>query len=145
MGKLDGGCLCGAVRYHCDADPLATANCHCADCQKSTGAAFSTVVVVPSDALEITGETLSVYTTIGDDTHQEARRHFCSACGSQLLTRAAVSPGVVFIKAGTLDDSSLVTPMMDVWCDSKQAWSDHGQRMTLPRSPSAEVMAQLAG
>jgi hypothetical protein len=33
--KLSGGCVCGAIRYECDADPVIMMNCHCRDCQKS--------------------------------------------------------------------------------------------------------------
>ena len=65
MGKLDGSCLCGNVTYTCDADPIASANCHCRDCQSSSGAAFSTVAMVPADSIEIRGETLSIFRTIG--------------------------------------------------------------------------------
>jgi hypothetical protein len=145
MGKLDGNCLCGSVTYTCDADPILSANCHCYDCQRSSGAAFSTVVMVPADSIEISGETLSIFRTVGDDHGKEALRHFCSNCGSQLMTASDAYPAVVFIKAGTLNDTSLVEPAVDVWSDSKQSWSDHGQRAAVPRSPTEEAMAQLAG
>ena len=145
MGKLDGSCLCGSVTYTCDADPIASANCHCRDCQKSSGAAFSTVVLVPADALKISGESLAVFRTTGDDHGEEAQRHFCTNCGSQVVTASDAFAGVVFLKAGTLDDSSLVQPAIDVWAESKQAWTDHGARFTVPRGPTPEAMAQLAG
>lgn len=145
MGKLDGSCLCGNVTYTCDSDPIASANCHCRDCQKSSGAAFSTVVIVPSDSIEISGETLSIFRTIGDDHGEEDQRHFCSNCGSPLITTSGAYPGMVFIKAGTLKNSSLVQPAMDVWAESKQSWTDHGERVAVPRGPTEEAMAQLAG
>lgn len=145
MGKLDGGCLCGNVTYTCDADPIASANCHCRDCQRSSGAAFSTVAMVPADSIEIRGETLSIFRTVGDDHGKEDQRHFCSNCGSQLITTSDAYPGVVFIKAGTLNDNTLIKPAMDVWSDSKQAWSDHGERFAVPRGPTEEAMAQLMG
>jgi hypothetical protein len=145
MGKLDGACLCGNVTYTCDADPIASANCHCRDCQRSTGSAFSTVVLVPADSFEISGETLSIVRSIGDGHGKEDQRHFCSNCGSPLITTSDAYPGMVLIKAGTLNDSSLVQPAMDVWSDSKQSWTDHGERFTAPRDPKEEAMAQLAG
>jgi hypothetical protein len=145
MGKLDGSCLCGNVTYACDADPIASANCHCRDCQRASGAAFSTIAIVPEDSFEISGETLAVFQTIGDEHGKVAHRHFCSNCGSQLITKSDAFPGVVFIKVGTLDDTSLVQPALDVWSESKQSWTEPGERVTVPRGPTEEAMAQLAG
>ena len=35
-----GGCVCGAVRYECSAEPIMTLKCHCRDCQQVTGGAL---------------------------------------------------------------------------------------------------------
>ena len=56
MAKLDGSCLCGKVTYSCATEPVATAVCHCTDCQKQTGTAFSVIVAVPRDALRRGGQ-----------------------------------------------------------------------------------------
>jgi Glutathione-dependent formaldehyde-activating enzyme len=53
MAHIEGGCLCGRVRYGADADPAFVGVCHCNDCQKFTGSAFATVVAVPAAALKI--------------------------------------------------------------------------------------------
>ena len=45
--KIDGGCLCGAVRYSGEAEPLFAGVCHCRDCQKFTGSAFGAMVGAP--------------------------------------------------------------------------------------------------
>lgn len=145
MGKLDGSCLCGNITYTCDAEPLVTANCHCKHCQGSTGSAFSTVVVVPADSVEISGETLAIFVTTSEETGLPGQRHFCTNCGSPLLTKSDDSTGLVYLKAGTLNDTSRVSPVLDVWTDSKQEWSDHGGRIAVPRGPTAEAMAQLRG
>ncbi len=57
MTNLTGGCLCGAVRYECAAEPLFIGNCHCRDCQRSTGSAYVPALAVPARALKITGVT----------------------------------------------------------------------------------------
>lgn len=145
MGKLDGSCLCGNVTYTCDADPIASANCHCRDCQRASGAPFTTNVIVPEASVEIRGETLSVFQTTGDGHGKQALRRFCSNCGSQLIVTSEGYPGFAFIKSGTLNDTSLVRPGLDIWADSKQPWTDHGERVVAARDPSPEVVAQLAG
>src|SRR2546423_1693279 len=121
MGKLDGRCLCGAVSYSCDADPVWTAVCHCRDCQRQTGTAFSIIVGVPAQSFELSGE-LGTHVTIGEDHGLETKRRFCPACGSPVISESAGLPGVVIVKAGTLDDPSWLAPQMEVWGRSAQPW-----------------------
>ncbi len=121
MGKLDGRCLCGAVTYSCEGEPVFTAVCHCRDCQRQTGSAFSIVVGVPAAAFELRGE-LGTHVTVGDDHGREVERRFCQACGSPVVTESGGLPGVVVIKAGTLDDPSWLSPQVEVWGGSAQAW-----------------------
>ena len=52
--KFAGGCLCGCVRYECSADPIFMGNCHCRDCQKSSGGAYEPDIGLPAGALKIT-------------------------------------------------------------------------------------------
>ena len=54
---LTGRCLCGSVTYSADADPIVQAVCHCTNCQRQTGTAFSVVVGVPRAALTVEGAT----------------------------------------------------------------------------------------
>ena len=140
MPKLDGRCLCGNVTYSCDAEPVTTAVCHCTDCQRQTGASFSTIVAVPRDALQVEGrDSLGSFTTVGTDSGQEVSRQFCRECGSPVMSLAEAMPEVAFIKAGTLDDTSWLEPQVHVWCDSAQPWfpleSHTGPK--LPRGVSA--------
>jgi hypothetical protein len=138
MAEIKGSCLCGAVTYRSDADPIAMANCHCADCQKQTGSAFSTVVVVPKGAFHVEGDSLSSFETMGEETGQPTVRHFCTSCGSPLVTYSQAVPEMAIVKAGTLDDRSWVVPQFDVWCDSAQPWVEgDAERQRFPRSIAA--------
>jgi hypothetical protein len=139
MAKLDGSCLCGKVTYSSEAEPVATAACHCTDCQKQTGTAFSVIVAVPREALRIDGEEhIGAFTTVGTDTGKEVSRRFCRECGSPVFSFADIMPQLAFIKAGTLDDTSWLDPQMHVWTDSAHEWIplDSYQGMKLPRGPS---------
>ena len=53
MPKIKGGCICGAVRYRSDAEPLMQVICHCETCRKNSGSAFSMNVAVPQDTLHV--------------------------------------------------------------------------------------------
>src|SRR5689334_8632904 len=64
--SFTGGCLCGAIRYEVSAEPIMMFNCHCRDCQRSTGGAFTPVVYVPAKAFKITKGSARYYSTASD-------------------------------------------------------------------------------
>src|SRR5271157_6328787 len=53
--KIEGGCLCGKVRYSADAEPVFVGMCHCSSCQKGSGSAFNIVVALPKPAVSVQG------------------------------------------------------------------------------------------
>jgi hypothetical protein len=122
--KIEGGCLCGHVRYSAETEPVFVGVCHCKNCQKQAGTAFSVVMAVPATALSIEGE-LKTYKDRGD-SGQVVFRRFCPNCGSPIAGDTAALPGVTIIKAGTLDDTSWLQPTMEIYCDSKQPWVSLG-------------------
>ena len=135
MPKIEGGCLCGAVRYTCDAEPALTAICHCKHCQKQAGTVFSTLVGVPRASLKMSGKPLKTYRDTGD-SGQPVLRQFCEDCGSPIISDVAVMPDLLFIKAGTLDDATWLTPQVEIWTDRKASWvSFDGEIAGFPGNP----------
>jgi len=118
--KNTGGCLCGQVRYTLGGAPLATALCHCSNCQRQSGAAFSVNLLVQDSQIEISGR-LAAFEDAGESGGKVQRR-FCPQCGSPVISSLASAPGLAALKAGTLDDTSWIRPAMQVWCGSKQDW-----------------------
>ena len=51
-----GRCQCGAISYTLNNEPLFGYACHCYNCQKRTGSAFSMGLVITLDSLELEGE-----------------------------------------------------------------------------------------
>ena len=132
--KIEGGCLCGKVRYSADVEPTFVGVCHCKNCQKGTGSAFSVVVALPTPALTVQG-TLQTFTGRGDSGKATYRR-FCPACGSALIDEAEIMPNITMILAGTLDDASWVKPASEIFCDSAQPWVHlGGERRRSPKMP----------
>ncbi|QFT78793.1 GFA family protein [Erythrobacter sp. THAF29] len=119
-----GGCLCGKVRYTLDADPIVCVTCHCKNCQKQAGSALSIIIGVPENALEVEGQ-VKTYNDKGD-SGATVYRQFCDTCGSPVFTRLDDSKGLMFIKAGTLDDTSGLQPQFHCYTKSKQNWFDLG-------------------
>jgi hypothetical protein len=132
--KIEGGCLCGKVRYSADAEPAFVGVCHCKNCQKGTGTAFSAVVAVPKPQLSVRGP-IKEFSDRGDSGKTLYRR-FCPECGSSLFDEAEAMPNVVMILTGTLDDASWVKPQMEIYCDSAQPWVQlGGDRQRFPKMP----------
>ena len=135
MADREGGCLCGAVRYVLKAEPQVTAVCHCTHCQRQSGGVFSVNVVVPEAAYAQTGET-KVFPDRGD-SGKPVWRHFCPNCGSPILSTIELMPGVVMVKAGTLDDLAGIAPSLEVYTDHAADW--------MAPIPGARRFGQAAG
>lgn len=43
-------------------------------------------------------------------------RHFCGRCGSPLITVTQNRPDMRYVKAGTLDETSILAPKLHIWC-----------------------------
>jgi hypothetical protein len=121
MSGFSGGCLCGAVRYECSADPLAFVLCHCKDCQRCTGGPFAPVAAVLAEALRVTQGETRRFTVTGEDGGR-VFREFCPGCGSPLFSGLEARPKTIAVKAGSMDDSSKLVPTMHIWTDSAVAW-----------------------
>jgi hypothetical protein len=120
--NLEGGCLCGAVRYKFSGDPFRHVICHCRDCQRASGSAFHVGVVIPRTGFAITRGELRTYRVTGD-SGRWIDRSFCPICGSGILHELELrGPEFLVIKAGTLDDPGLVAPTYEIFVRSKMPW-----------------------
>ncbi len=122
MLNAAGGCLCGSVRYRLSGEPVMVAVCHCRSCQRNTGSAFSTNIAMPPGAVTIEGDGLRTYESRAGEGAPPLQRSFCARCGSPICARGDAYPGVVFIKAGTLDDPSRIAPTVQLWCGERLSW-----------------------
>ena len=118
--KASGGCLCGAVRYELNGEPIFQGHCHCVDCQKVTGTGHVSVVALPADAVKVTGEVTAF--AVMADSGQPYVRHFCPKCGSLIYGEPGSMPGVRTVTAGTLDDTSTFEPQMVIYTKSRPDW-----------------------
>lgn len=108
---LSGHCLCGAVKYTVDAEPLIVGYDHCDDCQRQSGSTYSLVVVVPKDKLKIEGTTKS-FAGKGS-SGQAVHRVFCPECGSPIAHDPEAAPPIIALKGGTLsvEDKKKLKPV----------------------------------
>ena len=73
--KQTGGCACGQLRYHYDAEAFIVHACHCTECQRLTGTAFVIKIFVLEDASYITGPTK--VKTLDSRSGRGPEPHFC--------------------------------------------------------------------
>jgi hypothetical protein len=109
------------VRYEVSGAPVIQGNCHCRQCQKTTGSAYSATLFFPVHSLKVSGET-KAFTGAGES--RTTTIIFCPKCGTQLLTRPVTMSQLVGVRAGTLDDPDLYEPAADIFVKSAAAW-DH--------------------
>ena len=119
--ELSGGCLCGAARYRVAPGlRLAPYACHCTDCQTRSGSSFGIQLGVAEADLTIAGDTIEGRHV--QPSGSVARIVACRACLTRLYTTNDRRPSMVNLRAGTLDNSSLLTPAFHLWIASKQPW-----------------------
>jgi hypothetical protein len=119
-GRMSGGCLCGAIRYDCEAGPIFAGNCHCKDCQRTSGGPYTPAMLFRASDVRITG--VPRYYRSHGDSGRRVERGFCSTCGSQIFAKLEALPDVIGVKAGTLDDGALFRPAVDFYVASAQPW-----------------------
>ncbi|KAK4688927.1 hypothetical protein P7C73_g1190, partial [Tremellales sp. Uapishka_1] len=91
---LTGTCLCGACQVTIEHQPAAQLACHCTDCQKVSGGAFTANLLVPPEEVQIRGE-VKEYTT-NALSGGSITRFFCPLCGSLLGAKSTSMPKMDF-------------------------------------------------
>jgi len=117
---FQGGCLCGAVRYECKAEPALSGHCQCIDCRKSSGSGHSSHLAVAKDTLTVTGK-VSTYDRPADSGNVVSRA-FCSTCGAPIYSLNAAMPHLVFVRASSLDDLEIFKPQVVVYASRAASW-----------------------
>ena len=118
---LTGACLCGAVRYRCEGEPLSMGLCQCDRCQRQSGSAFLIATVFAREAVHFESGELKTYAAFDADG-AGLYRHFCPTCGSAVMITLDRYPGIRSMMGGTLDDKTRLKPSFSLWCSSAQAW-----------------------
>ncbi len=95
--QITGRCACGAVTFAAHGPFRPFVGCHCDSCRRQTGH-YVVATRVMADALSIDGEA-NLKDWVATD---QARRRFCSACGS-LMFWVPTGGRTVSILAGCVD------------------------------------------
>ena len=114
---VEGGCLCGSVRYRVSGEPLARTLCHCRSCRMASAApSVAWVVFGRDDFAFITGEPTRFRSS------PAVVRTFCGTCGTPLTYQHESRPDAVDITTITLDNPDDFAPTKEIWTGEKVAW-----------------------
>jgi len=116
---FDGGCLCGSVRYSARED-FGGGHCHCLDCRRTSGTGHGSHLIVAEDGFQLQGVVKGFSKPA--DSGNIVTRYFCPECGSAIYSRNAAMPGLVFLRASSLDDPEVFRPQMVVYTDRAASW-----------------------
>ena len=110
---MDGGCLCGAVRFTIEGSVRDVVYCHCGQCRKQTGLYYAASNAA-NEQITITGEDHITWYRSSDS----GRRGFCKTCGSALFWRSEGSDHLS-VMAGAFDEPDRLKAGFHIYCDDK--------------------------
>jgi hypothetical protein len=119
-----GGCQCGSLRYEIREPPQLVYTCHCTECQRLTGSAFSMALVTDTEAFSLVGPTPRPLQRKAD-SERTVTRWVCPDCGTWIWSGPrsdAATRDALRVRAGTLDDTSWLRPTVHFWTRSTQRW-----------------------
>lgn len=129
-------CHCSRLQLRCQGEPAKVSMCHCLDCQRRTGSAFSVAVFYPREQVSLDGgEPLSFERPSASGF--PVRFFFCGVCGSNLYWEPARLPHLTGVAIGAFADPDFPPPQQSVWTKDKHAWFDLPQDM-----PTFEINPQ---
>jgi hypothetical protein len=121
---IEGGCLCGALRYQAHGAPAIAGFCCCADCRHVSGSGAIGFMMFPASALLITGAARQFRSTSIRGT--QAVRNSCVICASLIYGGTWGADEAHTVYAGSLDDPADFHPTIAIFNRDRPAW------MTLP-------------
>jgi hypothetical protein len=116
---LEGGCLCGGVRFRVTGKLGPAGFCHCKQCQRASGSAFAANAPVCTKYLEMLAgaDLLTEY-----ESSPGKFRVFCRRCGSPIYSRRDSEPDIRRMRLGSFDSDPERRPLAHVWVGSKAPW-----------------------
>ena len=143
---VTGSCRCGAVRYTLAVEGTPPVYCcHCRDCQRWTGSAFSEQAVVAESAITVSGPVVDY--TFQSPSGSQSHQRLCGTCHARIYNTNTARPGIAVVRAGTLDLSDTLVPRMHLWVKRKQPWVVIADDVPTfeENAPPAEFFAILTG
>jgi len=115
--NIEGGCLCGAVRYSIQGEPLVSGTCQCRSCRKASGAA-----IVPWLQVDARHFAFTAGRPVEFESSPSVTRTFCGHCGTPLTYWKTSYGDKIDVTTCSLDDPDAFPPVGHVWTSHKLRW-----------------------
>ncbi len=113
-------CACGGLQVSCRGEPARVSMCHCEDCQRRTGSAFSIAAFYSREA--VTPQGVSRAWSRPSLAGPAVTFHFCPECGSSVWWEPARMPERIGVAVGAFADPDFPAPEQSVWTRDKHRW-----------------------
>ncbi|MEJ2238128.1 MAG: GFA family protein [Gemmatimonadales bacterium] len=119
MSTAHGQCVCGLFRYTVAGSFGEVRYCHCSQCRRKSGTAFSANARIDRSQWSLQGPA----DQITEFEHKPGLYNaFCARCGSPLYARSDADPDDIRVRLGEFDGPLDVTVTGHVWTSSKAQW-----------------------
>ena len=113
-------CQCGQLQAQTIGEPVRVSVCHCLNCKKRSGSAFTAQARWPHDRVRITGES-KTWSHAGESGNN-AEFRFCPHCGSTVTYVSQGLPDVTAIAIGAFAEPDFPAPEYSVYEERMHKW-----------------------
>lgn len=120
--NIDGGCLCGAVKWRANINPNMVGICHCTQCQINSASAFQWTALVPAEDFELLSGQLKAYVKTSESGNKRALS-FCPDCGTTIHGSDVEATKAYSLRFGNCRQREQLEPKFQLWCRSAMPWT----------------------
>lgn len=113
-------CSCGSLTAEARGEPLRNSVCHCLNCKRRTGSAFSWNATYAESAVTVAGEHASFERSSQDGFW--VRHHYCPRCATRVFYAIERRPDMISIPVGAFADPDFPAPEIEVYEERRCAW-----------------------
>lgn len=113
---IEGGCLCGEVRYLLFEPPVRICDCHCVDCRRAAGAPYVTWGSLSKQGLKV------IQGPVRKVAYANRIRSFAGCCGTQLFFEDSEGAELIDVTIASLDSPECFKPDRAIWTEDRLPW-----------------------
>jgi hypothetical protein len=122
MPDREAACSCGQLQLTVRGDPIRVSMCHCLECQRRTGSAFSVQAFYPREQVRLAKGIAKRYARRGD-SGRTVTFNFCPECGGTVFWEIEQRPELVAVAVGMFADPEFEKPRYSVWEKRQHPWT----------------------